>query len=101
MKEMEQPRKHLETDLGIAAYFLATNAVPFLGLERIGKGRYAFVFDGSRADMNRLVNDYFSDAPASAKSVVDAIRKLKDRLFAEKLKENDSNGCQGNKTNRS
>jgi len=83
-------KRHLETDLGIAAYFLATNAVPFVGLERIGKGRFAFVFDAIHADVNQLVNGYFSgDINASAKAVVDSIKRLKDLMFAERRNDGD------------
>jgi hypothetical protein len=79
---------HLESDIGAAAFLLA-RGFKLLGLEQVGRYRYAFRFADEGQSAAQAVSEYLDGAPAEAKHLLDSLRTLKDRLYAEK-------GCNGN-----
>ena len=79
--------EHLEHDLGTAA-FLVVRGFKLIGLQRKGGQRYAFCFDDPDCRASSVAALYFQGDPVPARSLVNAERDLKTRLYAEK----DSNG---------
>ncbi len=76
-------KSHVEADIGAAAFLLA-RGFQLLGLELLGRNRFGFVFGDEERGADRAVRDYFDGAAAQSKRLMDSLRMLKDRLYAEK-----------------
>lgn len=74
---------HIESDIGTAAYLSACGFV-LLDLVSVGPNRYAFRFADPNLNASNAAHNYLAGAQAEAKALVDALRTLKDRLYAEK-----------------
>jgi len=74
---------YTESDIQCAAFLLACG-LKLAGLEVVGPNRYGFVFDDSRGRAPGWVAEYHDGARAPAKRVLDCLRELKNRLYAEK-----------------
>lgn len=87
---------HREKDLYIGAFLYASGR-KLLRLEWAG-AFYWFVFE-DKERCEELSNQYWSgEAVVNAKAYVDALRTLKDRLFAQSRRDGDEYGKFGRKS---
>lgn len=81
-KKMKENNVYLTKDLYEGA-FLYANHLKFLGLEK-EEDFYWFIF-GDKESAEALSNQYWQkEAQVNAKDYAEAIRSLKDRLYARK-----------------
>lgn len=73
---------HLESDIGCAAYLYASG-FELLDLVPVGS-RYSFRFDDPDGKIQAASRDYFRGGTVGAKQLVEALKHLKDLLYAEK-----------------
>jgi hypothetical protein len=78
---------HTESDIGAAA-FLLTRGFKLVGLTRLGPHRYGFCFSDPDNSAAQETRSYFDGATAEAKALLDSLRDLKNRLYAEKANGN-------------
>jgi hypothetical protein len=83
---------YTESDIGASAFLLA-HGLKLLELEIIGPGpRFGFVFDDAKGWAAGLVLDYHDGRECPAKKLLDCLRELKNRLYAEKGLNRNGNG---------
>lgn len=81
--------RHLEPDLGCAAFLIATG-YDLVALERVGR-RYGFEFAPAAG---QAAAQYRQGAVVVAKDYNNALAWLKDQLYAEKFRNGENSGQQ-------
>jgi hypothetical protein len=80
------------SDLGQAAFLLAMGH-RFLGLNYAGGGRYGFQFGDEDGHTSKDADAYFAGAMAPAREVVEALKTLKQLLYAQRGRRNGNGNC--------
>jgi hypothetical protein len=75
--------EHLESSLDVASFLLAKRHA-LVGLEPVGKGRFAFRFDDADGSSETDARSFYMGATCEAQSFAESLKRLKSLLYTEK-----------------